>query len=410
MEGFIPNSTPYLMLLDSFLQFLESKNYTPNVLNNYRRTLIHINDYMNKQNLVLYSPEIGNRYCEWYLSSHKIGHDRTDAVKVMVRRLNEYFVSQSYSLHEAKSSDSFSTDIEVIISSYLSFCSENGNKDTTKKRKEHVIRQFLSKIFKEECQNLQSLQACHIQHICIATRNKDDLAIIRVFLKYLCQNGILESDLSTIIPHSIRGFHLPSTYTVEEVRAVENSIDRTTSIGKRDYAMLLLASRYGIRAGDIVGMTFENIDFTAKRLSFIQQKTGNNQSMTLIPEIEDALLDYIHKARPESYESHIFLRMNAPYTPITTSVLRFELSKYFRKSGLSTDGKKHGTHVLRSSLATSMVNNDIPYEEVRKILGHTDPNAIKHYARVDKERLRICAIDVPIPSGSFLKFLNGGRK
>ena len=85
MEGFIPNSTPYLMLLDSFLQFLESKNYTPNVLNNYRRTLIHINDYMNKQNLVLYSPEIGNRYCEWYLSSHKIGHDRTDAVKVMVR-------------------------------------------------------------------------------------------------------------------------------------------------------------------------------------------------------------------------------------------------------------------------------------------------------------------------------------
>jgi len=409
METIIPNSTPFLTLLDSFLQFLENKKYTPNVLNNYRRTLSHIDDYMKEQELVSYSPEIGNRYCEWFLSSHRIGHDRTGAVKVMVRRLNEYCNSQGYSLLEAKPTDTFSADTEATISSYLSFCRENGNKDSTQKRKEHVIRQFLHKVFKE-CQDLKSLQVCHIQRVCITTKTKDDLAIIRAFLKYLCQNGFLEKDLSTIIPHSIRRFRLPSTYTVEEIHAVEKSIDRTTSIGKRDYAMLLLASRYGIRAGDIVRLTFGNLDFTAKRLSFIQQKTGNNQSMALIPEVENALQEYISKARPETDESHIFLRMNAPFTPITTSVLRFELSKYFQKAGVSTEGKKHGTHVLRSSLATSMVNDNIPYEEVRKILGHTDPNAIKHYARIDKERLRYCAIDVPTPSGSFLKFLNGGRK
>ena len=118
--------------------------------------------------------------------------------------------------------------------------------------------------------------------------------------------------------------------------------------------------------------------------------------------------DYIHHSRPASSESRIFLRSSAPYTPITTSVIRFAVTKYFKKAGVDTTGKKHGPHVFRSSLASSMVNDGHSYESIRAILGHTDPDAVKHYAKLDIEKLRTCALPVPPTSGSFLRFLKGG--
>ena len=81
----------------------------------------------------------------------------------------------------------------------------------------------------------------------------------------------------------------------------------------------------------------------------------------------------------------------------------------FRIAGVNVEGRKHGPHVFRSSLASSMVNDGYPYETVRTVLGHTDPRAITHYAKLDIEKLRVCAIPVPPPSGKFKSFLKGGH-
>lgn len=104
----------------------------------------------------------------------------------------------------------------------------------------------------------------------------------------------------------------------------------------------------------------------------------------------------------------MFLRMIAPYQQITTATLRFVTTCYFRKAGIDISDKKHGPHTFRSSLASSMVNDQIPYDAVSKILGHTDSDAIKHYAKLDIEQLREYAIEVPEPSGIFKMFLDGG--
>jgi site-specific recombinase XerD len=132
--------------------------------------------------------------------------------------------------------------------------------------------------------------------------------------------------------------------------------------------------------------------------------------LSLIKAVKDALLDYISNGRPDSGEKKIFLRKSAPYSPITTSVIRFEFSKYFKLAGINTSGKKHGPHSFRSSLATSMVNDNVPYEAVRKLLGHVDPDAIKHYAKLDVEKLRLCSIETIKPSGLFKSFLEGAGK
>ena len=88
--------------------------------------------------------------------------------------------------------------------------------------------------------------------------------------------------------------------------------------------------------------------------------------------------------------------------------MRYVTTKYFHAAGIDITGKKHGPHTFRSSLASSMINDAVPYEAVRKILGHSNLKSIKHYAQLNIEMLRQCAIEVPEPTGRFKEFLHGG--
>ena len=189
---------------------------------------------------------------------------------------------------------------------------------------------------------------------------------------------------------------------------IENSIDRGSATGKRDYAMLLLASRMGLRSGDIVNLRIQDIDFNSGTLDFIQQKTNTRLHLPLLEDVRKAIQDYI-ASRPVSIESKIFLTVCAPYGPISTGSIRYAMRKYILKAGISTAGRKMGPHSLRSSMASSMVNDSVSYETVRRILGHSSDNAIKHYARIDIERLRPYCLIPPAPTGSFREFL-GMRK
>lgn len=173
--------------------------------------------------------------------------------------------------------------------------------------------------------------------------------------------------------------------------------------------MILLATRLGLRSGDIVALTFENVDTEEDRIVLYQEKTGNRLELPLLPEIKGAISDYVDNARPFSENRKIFLRTHAPFEPVTTSALRFQVRQGFRNAQIDTSGKKCGPHTLRSSLASSMVNDDISYEVVRSVLGHSDPDAISHYARLSIEKLRTCALPVPAPDGNFLRFLKRGR-
>ena len=163
-----------------------------------------------------------------------------------------------------------------------------------------------------------------------------------------------------------------------------------------------------MRSGDIVKLSLGELDFEHNKIDFIQQKTGDVLHLPMLPVVKKALVNYIKYARPKAVGNTVFLRNNAPFQEITTSVLRFETTRYFKMAGIDISGKKHGPHTFRSSLASSMVNDDIPYDAVKKILGHNDPNAIKHYVKLDIEKLRKFAIEVPKPSGSFKIFLDGG--
>ena len=193
---------------------------------------------------------------------------------------------------------------------------------------------------------------------------------------------------------------------------LKNAIDTSTFKGKRDKAALLLATRLGIRTCDILNLKEENLNFDNNTITFIQVKTYTEITLPMVDDVRMALVDYLEERNKMSVTiDNIFVAVKGQnLKPLHRSALRFALTSYFDKAGVDYKGKKHGLHVLRSSLASSMVNDNVSYDIVRKVLGHTDDDSIKHYARIDIEELRKCAIEVPAPSGKFKKFLEDGAR
>ena len=244
-----------------------------------------------------------------------------------------------------------------------------------------------------------------ITSACVKITDHNLWGEIRVFLKYLSEFEIVKSDYSTIVPHYSKPYVIPSVYSIEEIKLIEETVDTSTVLGKRDYAMILLALRMGMRSGDIVKLRIEDVKDRTE-LNIIQEKTGNILHLPLIKEVQLAIEDYLLVRRSSSIEQ-LFINVYAPYHAVTTTTFRKALKKYITLAGIDLGNRKCGPHVLRSSLASSMANDDISYETVRKILGHSSNNAIKHYARIDVEKLRRYSLTPPVPTNKFYAFLCG---
>lgn len=398
----------YQQLLESFISYLQDKKYNSSTLLSYQRTLTCIDKYMQSNQITAYTESVGNSYLNEFILKSNCQIARINAIRTSISRLNNFLRGSPFVIQQQyKAPSLLPTEFEKVLDSYSNACKELGNKGITIKKKTSQIRCFLFHCISFGCESLSELSPNQLAKSCLSVTNKDDWAVIRDFLRFICKANIINADFSPLVPYHRRSFHLPTTYSEIDISKIEQFVDRNTVIGKRNYAMLLFATRLGMRSGDIAKLTFEEIDFDNNQVHFIQQKTGECLQLPLLMDVKHALKDYITNARPSVDDPKVFLRTIAPYRPVTTSVLCFETAKYFKLAGIDIAGKKHGPHTFRSSLANSMVNGGTPYEVVCSILGHSDPDAIKHYAKLNIELLRKCSIPVPPPSGTFSSWLKG---
>lgn len=233
--------------------------------------------------------------------------------------------------------------------------------------------------------------------------------MLRQFLRYLFEKSLISTDLSAIVPHHKRRQNVPSVFTPEEIKKMEDTITLDTPTGKRNLAILLLITRMGPRSGDIAELKLSSIDFSSSHVDLIQQKTGEPLSVFMPECVSSALKAHISINDPSLMDGYVFHSMSAPYGSLTTSIIRHIVKVCIVSAGIDVKGKKHGPHAFRSSLASNLVSGETSYDTVRKILGHTDPDAVKHYVKTDIERLRKCALFPPEPTGVFLDLLCGRR-
>jgi site-specific recombinase XerD len=238
------------------------------------------------------------------------------------------------------------------------------------------------------------------------------LMSIRLFVRYLCSCELLTDTntgrwMSLLKLHQVYQPKIPSVYSQEEVESLVNAIDRGHPQGKRDYAMILLAARYGLRVSDIIGMRFCNLDWEHNRIVLFQQKTDKKVDFPLSEEVGNAIIDYIKYGRPQIELPYIFITAHAPYRELTSNVMGAAIKDYFRVAGVNFTDKKHGPHSLRHSLASNLLKSNEPLPVISEILGHSSTESTLEYLRIDMNLLRQCTLEVPFVPSSFYGNLYG---
>lgn len=220
---------------------------------------------------------------------------------------------------------------------------------------------------------------------------------IRGFLRYLCMRGLIDGALVDQVP-KVRvypGERLPTTWTPEAVESLLAAVDRASPIGKRDYAILLLATRLGLRAGDIREMRLDQLDWEQARIHVVQAKTGVPLELPLTEEVGEAIIDYLRHGRPPVAHREVFLRQNAPFEPFgRNNNLHSIITSYRRKAGVELPAlSRRGLHSLRHTLASRLLEAGVPLDTIAGTLGHLSPETTRLYLRINVNDLRRAALD-----------------
>ncbi len=248
----------------------------------------------------------------------------------------------------------------------------------------------------EYVSSLQNSRTCKLLHF-------------REFLGYLHSERITSEDFSKLFSHvkALRKEKLPSYYSKEEILKLEHSIDRSGALGKRDYAMVLLATRLGLRSSDIRTLRFSNIDWDLNEITLVQYKTGRRISLPLLEDVGGAIIDYVKNARPPVAFKEIFVTCSRPYRIVTASGCSSIVRRCLYDAGIDTKDRHSGMHCLRHSLATRMMDTGMAMPVISEVLGHKSMESTMYYLGININHLLECSLDVPLVGSDFYEQKGG---
>ena len=309
----------------------------------------------------------------------------------------------------------FDGSIGKLMAKYLSYRSSLRLKKHTIEEGEQHLYRFLRYLHSIKVSSVKAINQLHILQF-IKTINPEfstlthlTLQSIRGFFRYAYEQNLLDVDFSALVPKDNfkKQPKLPSTYSVTEIEKLIASIDRGDVNGKRNYAVVLLAARLGLRASDIANLKFENLLWEKSMIVLNQFKTGKKIELPILPEVGNAIIDYLKFGRPKSNESLVFLLCRSPFSPLSNCGITGIVHSYFVKSGINITNRKHGPHALRHSLASILLEKETILPVISEVLGHESTASTNYYIRIDLKSLRQCALEVPSVSASFYQQKGG---
>ncbi len=297
-----------------------------------------------------------------------------------------------------ESPDGFKSALDAFETDH----SQRGLADHTHQTRIHVIKKFIIFLTDAKVTSPEQIDANHIQKFisaysaCSTQYIATIVSVLKTFLGLLFTEELVTADLRGCLPHVriMRQAFVPSSWKVEDVQKMLDSIDRNNPEGKRDYAILLLVTRLGLRVSDIRNLRLGNLNWTRKNITITMFKTKRPLELPLLEDVGWSLIDYLKNGRPESKSDCVFIRHKAPYTGFSDSnTLHRMLSRRMNRAGISMKGQKHGLHSLRSTLARQMLENGTPLPVISETLGHVSVQTTSIYLKIDLNGLKNCVID-----------------
>jgi site-specific recombinase XerD len=387
----------------------EEFSYKYVTLRHYRSRWLPVKEYMEKQGLKVISPEVCKDFLlEFYRGrTHEELTEKEKSIEKSISVLCEY-LENGLVLRRCKVRH-LGGSIGLLMKDFLALKLSRRLKQITLEKMESHMSNFN---FWLNTNGIFRVNDIRHHHIITFIKNldphkkaliHDTLIDLRGFFKFLFEKGIIPTDISTFIPRDNYQMQakLPAYYTEEEIEKLLKSVDRGNIVGKRDYAILVLASYLGLRASDIAHLRFENLHWAQNTIILRQYKTGKNISLPLLPVVGNALLDYIQYGRPKSGEQYVFLLVISPFLPIRPQAIAGLINRRFSYAGLKSTTRRHGGHALRNSLVKELLNNKQSLPVISEVLGHKNTSSTRHYIRIDTGSLGQCALEVPMVNPLF---------
>jgi integrase/recombinase XerD len=288
---------------------------------------------------------------------------------------------------------------------YVACCRGRGNASATVAAKDKAASRFLAYLEEVGVNDLVTLGVRDVSGFFLRQRGlgRKTIAAMRScvadFLWFLAATGRTPCGLAERLPphRHVRHESEPHLWTADEIRRVLAVIDRRSVTGKRDYAMVLMTARLGLRISDLRQLELGDLDWRAKTITIVQRKTGRRLSLPLLDDVGWAIIDYVRGGRPETACPKVFVKHRYPFDAFGgASSVACRLSRHAARAGIVfAPGEVCGMHSLRGALAVAMIGHGASMPVVSAVLGHASSDTTQaYYLRFDVERLRCCALDV----------------
>jgi len=365
--------------------------------------------YLTEIGSVTYSSDIGERYLESILPSLALFPKRvlTRSIHVLSVYLETGTIPKrivhlvEYQLHG---------EVGEAASEFLADLINKRRSELTIIKHRRILSYFTLFLETKSKVKIADIEDSDILFFISTSRNvKDRYGTMRQFCRFLCVRKYTNTDLEYIIAHNRfpKREKLPSIYNADEVKQIETSVEQSGPVGKRDYAMLLLASRLGLRASDICKLKFSNIDWEHNKINFTQYKTGKPVELPLLTEVGESIINYLQCARPISDLQEVFLSARPPYCSMGRYAVNNAISRIMRESGVDISQRKFGPHSMRHSLASRLLANGVSLPVISESLGHDNTLSTMEYLRVDVSNLSKCSLDVSLVAPGFYEQKGG---
>ncbi len=393
-------------LSSDVIAYFESIPYSKSRIKQYTNHFKQIAEFMENTSVLYFSPSVGKDFIISILQNRPY-QEQDKRNKELIRCANvlsEFQTTGTVQFRSIRKTLEFTGEFGSLILDFIKHRKTLGLAEDTLTNNKLYLHRFLEHLCKNNVTSILSLENRHILGFInsLGFYKKPTihciLSSLRAFLRFLYEKNFTNLDLAYLIPKDNynKESKLPTTYTKEEIDRLIKAVERSSPKGKRDVAMILLAARLGLRASDICGLKFSNIQWETNSITLIQKKTQTQIELPILEEVGNAIIDYLKYGRPTSDLPYVFIRVGPPYCRLEEATLQSIVSFYLNRAGIEhLEDKKQGPHALRHSLAAILLEQKTPLPVIAKVLGHDSTESTMSYLRIDLNSLRQCAIEVP---------------
>ena len=277
-------------LQNLLIQQLRELNYSDSTIAGYELYFHKLKQFMDKIKSDDYYQDIGDAFLQNICHQSRSYRNIT----AFISRLNDCLIGREYHVYHSRKIILITPEHYVHIEKhYVEWCKKKGNSLTTVRDKKAAFTKFIHLLENFGCNSIDELKPCHITKIILLDNHQERMyGYFREILKFMAVNNYVAYDYSTLIPKRHIKYCLPSTYSKNERIRLERAPCRNTALGKRDYAIILLANRLGLRSCDIADLSFSKVDFNKNTINFTQIKTNNDHVLYLVDDVKNAIIDY----------------------------------------------------------------------------------------------------------------------